>query len=96
MSSAEKRDKWKIDLIEFNAPPIPEDNLTLLKWLLDELIKISRLPHPNIRQSVCVYLLSIVKRLSSEQRVRDQLSDIQNVFMELLSENNGNFFFFYL
>lgn len=88
-SSAEKRDSWHVKEEEYNKPPIPEENLNLLNWLLDELISASSLPHPNTRQSVCVFLLSIIKKLSYLNNVKERLSSIQNVFMDLLSENNG-------
>lgn len=93
ISSPEKCDAWKNMKSEFVRPPMPEENLNLLNWLMDELVTLTPQPHPNIRQAVCVIFLSVLKRLSYLPAVKDKLSSIQYVFMELLSENNGRIAF---
>lgn len=88
-SSLSRRDAWRITPAAYVKPEMSETSLKLLEKFIDDLLKLGVLPHPNTRQAVCAYLLSIVKRLTHVSALRDHQPKIQTMFMDYLSENNG-------
>ncbi|KAF7987486.1 hypothetical protein HCN44_003248 [Aphidius gifuensis] len=88
-SAPEARNAWIELPIEYeNRTVFSSKSDELLEFLLNELLKLAPDPHPNSRQSICIWLLAIVKRNSKRKAVIDKLSEIQNAFMSFLSENN--------
>ncbi|OXU22910.1 hypothetical protein TSAR_016170 [Trichomalopsis sarcophagae] len=86
-ASPEARDAWKTLPSEHSVPYTKESN-DLLVFVLDKLLSIASKPHPNIRQAVCTWLLTILKHNSKRQGIIEKLSDIQSAFMDFLSENS--------
>lgn len=89
--SPEARDQWKIapnDFTPFDTMQ-EEPSYKNLEWLLQELFKFAKLPHPNVRQATCIWLLALLKSCSNKEPVSKNLSHIQNAFMDFLGENNG-------
>lgn len=86
-SAMEARDSWTILPTEYEQI-FSEESDNLLKLLLDQLLKLAYVPHPNSRQAICIWLLAILRRNSTRTYVLNRLSDIQNGFMDFLSENN--------
>lgn len=76
---------------ENDIPTLLEDsNFEDLEWLLNELFK-TYLPSPNqhLRQSSCLWMLTIVKKCSKISRVIvKHLFRIQDAFIQRLSEND--------
>lgn len=60
-----------------------------LNWLLDELLKLAKSTHPHSKQASCVWLLAVIKGSGDKEPIRQKLQQIQDVFMDLLCENNG-------
>lgn len=89
--SAEARDSWQTppnDFTPFDAmqeAPSSEN----LEWLLQELFKFAKLPHPNVRQATCIWLLALLKSCPDKEPVKKYLPHIQKAFMDFLGENNG-------
>lgn len=66
-----------------------DDNLD---WLLEELLKYVRHTHPNSRQAASIWLLALLKNCGSCEPIKRRLKTLQDAFMNLLGENNGNKF----
>jgi len=88
-ASVVRRDAWRVAPEEYRKQDMAESNVRLLDWLVRELLKMASVPHPNTRQAVCAYLLSITKRLAHVEVLKELQSSVQSAFMDLLSENNG-------
>ncbi|XP_015601340.2 proteasome adapter and scaffold protein ECM29 [Cephus cinctus] len=86
-SSPEVRDAWKVLPSEHQVPYSNESN-QLLAFVLDKLLKTARIPHPNSRQAVCIWLLALLKHNAKRKHLIDRLPEIQSTFMDFLSENN--------
>lgn len=90
--SPECRDMWSVlpnDYIPENTM-MESPNEEHLEWILTELLIYVNQTHPNSRQASCIWLLALLKNCGEREPVKKQLQTIQNAFMNLLSENNGN------
>lgn len=89
--SPEARDSWQIPPNEFTPFDTKQEapSCDNLVWLLQELFKFAKLPHPNVRQATCIWLLALLKSCSDKEPIKTTLSQIQNAFMDFLGENNG-------
>lgn len=89
--SNEARDPWTILPSEYSPTdtmmetPSDED----LDWLLEQLLKMVQLPHPNSRQASCIWLLALLKHCSGRDAIKNRLPVLQNAFKDLLGENSG-------
>ncbi|XP_058794814.1 proteasome adapter and scaffold protein ECM29 isoform X2 [Phymastichus coffea] len=86
-ASPAARDAWKTLPSEHNVPFMKESD-DLLVFVIDKLLSVANKPHPNSRQAVCTWLLTIVKHNAKRECVLKRLFDIQNTFMNFLSENS--------
>lgn len=86
--SPEARNPWTT-LPDDYKPSTNEPPNDHLDWLLDELLSLTRQTHPNVRQASCIWLLSVVKGCGAREPITNRLQALQNVFMDLLCENNG-------
>ncbi|KAK0081163.1 hypothetical protein PV325_012689 [Microctonus aethiopoides] len=86
-AALEARDVWTTLPDEYEQK-FTEENNNHLMTLIDQLLKLAYVPHPNSRQAICIWLLGIVRNNSKREQILNRLSDIQNVFMDFLSENN--------
>lgn len=91
--SPEARNAWTTLPSEY----LPETSQTPtshnLDWLLDELLKLAKSTHPNSKQASCIWLLAVIKGSGDKEPIRTKIQQIQDVFMELLCENNGKNYF---
>ncbi|CAH2075093.1 unnamed protein product, partial [Iphiclides podalirius] len=65
-----------------------QENDKLLQWLLEELFKIGKHPHPHSRQATSIWLLALLKNCPEREPIKKSLQTLQNVFMDYLSENS--------
>ncbi|XP_008560300.1 proteasome adapter and scaffold protein ECM29 [Microplitis demolitor] len=86
-ASKEARDIWTTPADEHNQNYSQESD-NFLVFLLDQLLKLASEPHPNSRQAICIWLLSILRHNDKRQHVIERLPSIQNAFSDFLSENN--------
>ncbi|XP_033222326.1 proteasome adapter and scaffold protein ECM29 [Belonocnema kinseyi] len=86
-SSLEGRNAWKVLPSEHQVPYSKESD-ELLVLVLNKLFQNVREPHPNLRQAVCISLLSLLKHNPDRPYIKENLAIIQNSFMDLLSESN--------
>lgn len=88
--SPEARNKWFIKKTEYNPvenDTLPDENLD---WLLGQLLKISENTNPNSRQASSIWMLAVVKNCGKREPISERLETLQNTFLRLLGENNGN------
>lgn len=89
--SQEARDAW----ITFPNDYTPENTMLEkpsddnLEQLLDDLLVSARGTHPNARQASSIWLLALLKSCPDRDPIKNKLQAIQNIFMDLLAENNG-------
>ncbi|XP_011494527.1 PREDICTED: proteasome-associated protein ECM29 homolog [Ceratosolen solmsi marchali] len=86
-ASTEARDAWKTLPSEHNVPYTKESN-DLLNFIVERLLSSASKPHPNSRQAICIWLLTILKYNSKRQYVLEKLPAIQQAFLDFLTENN--------
>ncbi|XP_014217029.1 proteasome-associated protein ECM29 homolog [Copidosoma floridanum] len=86
-ASPEARDAWKILPSEHNVPYSDKSN-ALLVSVIDELLSIADKPHPNSRQAVCTWLLTILRCNVKRPCITKKLFAIHNAFLDFLYENN--------
>lgn len=95
--SPEARDPWQVPPSEFTPIDAMQEapSYDNLDWLLRELFKFAKLPHPNVRQATCIWLLALLKSCPDKEPVKKSLPQIQNAFMDFLGENNGKIIYCY-
>ncbi|XP_068630379.1 proteasome-associated protein ECM29 homolog [Battus philenor] len=92
VNSNENRDLWT-ELPKDGEEKIKDrealkENDVLLQWLLQELLKIGKHPHPHSRQATSIWLLALLKNCPEREPIKSNLQVLQNVFMDFLSENS--------
>ncbi|CAB3243794.1 unnamed protein product [Arctia plantaginis] len=92
VNSNENRDFWT-ELPKEGADKIKDhdalkQNDEILEWLLQQLFTLSRHPHPHSRQATSIWFLALLKNCPERQPIKKKLQELQNVFMDLLSENS--------
>ncbi|MEE6507894.1 hypothetical protein FKM82_017224 [Ascaphus truei] len=86
--SAAARDVWIITEEEYTPPADVKVN-DEVPWVLEQILnKYVVSVNPHIRQAACIWLLSLVKKLSTHQDIRSKLKEIQSAFISVLSEND--------
>lgn len=87
-SSVAARDAWLVTEEEY-IPPAGAKVNDVVPWVLDVILNkhiISSNPH--VRQAACIWLLSLVRKLSTHVEVKSHLKEIQSAFVSVLSEND--------
>ncbi|CAH4007387.1 unnamed protein product [Pieris brassicae] len=92
VNSNENRDLWtempKEGEAKVRDVEALKENDQLLEWLLHELFKIGRHPHPHSRQATSIWLLALLKNCPERGPIKHSLPKLQDVFMDYLSENS--------
>ncbi|XP_063151047.1 proteasome adapter and scaffold protein ECM29 [Candoia aspera] len=87
-SSVAARDAWMIAEEEYAAPIDVKIN-DVVPWVLDIILNKHIIsPNPHIRQASCIWLLSLVKKLSAHKEIKSHLKDIQTAFVSILSDSD--------
>ncbi|XP_018049516.1 PREDICTED: proteasome-associated protein ECM29 homolog [Atta colombica] len=60
----------------------------LLVHVLNELFNIYKVPHPNSRQAVCVWLFALLKYNVQRECIKERLSTIHHAFIDFLSDDS--------
>ncbi|KAI5643789.1 hypothetical protein NE865_04185 [Phthorimaea operculella] len=92
VNSNENRDLWtelpKEGTDKVKDHDAVKENDELLEWLLNELISLSKNPHPHSRQATSIWLLALLKSCPERGPIKNKLQPLQDCFMDLLSENS--------
>uniref|UniRef100_A0A8C0I7C7 Ecm29 proteasome adaptor and scaffold n=1 Tax=Bubo bubo TaxID=30461 RepID=A0A8C0I7C7_BUBBB len=87
-SSVAARDVWTVTEEEYIPPSDLKVN-DVVPWVLDLILtKHIISPNPHIRQAACIWLLSMVKKLSTHKAIKSHLKDIQSAFVSILSDSD--------
>ncbi|XP_053152364.1 proteasome adapter and scaffold protein ECM29 isoform X2 [Hemicordylus capensis] len=87
-SSVAARDAWMVAEEEYTPPADVKVN-DVVPWVLDVILnKHIVSPNPHIRQASCIWLLSLVKKLSTHKEIKSHLKDIQGAFVSILSDSD--------
>uniref|UniRef100_A0A452SA85 Ecm29 proteasome adaptor and scaffold n=1 Tax=Ursus americanus TaxID=9643 RepID=A0A452SA85_URSAM len=87
-SSVAARDAWLLTEDEYTPPAGAKVN-DVVPWVLDVILnKHIVSPNPHVRQAACIWLLSLVRKLSTHKEVKSHLKEIQSAFVSVLSEND--------
>ncbi|CAH0727922.1 unnamed protein product, partial [Brenthis ino] len=92
VNSNENRDLWT-ELPKEGKEKVRDlealkQNDELLKWLLLELFKMGKHPHPHSRQATSIWLLALLKNCPEREPINNSLQQLQDMFMDFLSENS--------
>ncbi|NXS93447.1 ECM29 protein, partial [Jacana jacana] len=87
-SSVAARDAWTVTEEEYISPSDLKANDVVL-WVLDLILNKHIIsPNPHVRQAACIWLLSMVKKLSAHKAIKSHLKDIQSAFVSVLSDSD--------
>ncbi|XP_053994994.1 proteasome adapter and scaffold protein ECM29 [Hylaeus volcanicus] len=86
-ASPEGRDAWTI-LSNEHKVPYSNASTELLIRTLDELLRIYKDPHPNLRQAICVWLLALLKYNIQRECIKERFSSLHHAFMDFLSDDS--------
>ncbi|XP_012878678.1 PREDICTED: proteasome-associated protein ECM29 homolog [Dipodomys ordii] len=87
-SSVAARDAWLVTEEEYTPPAGAKVN-DVVPWVLDIILNKHIIsPNPHVRQASCIWLLSLVRKLSTHKEVKSHLKEIQSAFVSVLSEND--------
>ncbi|XP_064414526.1 proteasome adapter and scaffold protein ECM29 [Latimeria chalumnae] len=87
-SSVTAREAWTVAEEEYSTLKDVKVN-DVVPWILDIILKKHIIsPKPHVRQASCIWLLSLVKKLSHHKEIKSHLKDIQIAFTSVLSEND--------
>ncbi|XP_036288895.1 proteasome adapter and scaffold protein ECM29 isoform X7 [Pipistrellus kuhlii] len=87
-NSVAARDAWLVTEEEYSPPAGAKVN-DVVPWVLDVILnKHITSPNPHVRQAACIWLLSLVRKLSTHKEVKSHLKEIQSAFVSVLSEND--------
>ncbi|KGL72686.1 Proteasome-associated protein ECM29, partial [Tinamus guttatus] len=87
-SSVAARDAWTVTEEEYIPPPDLKVN-DVVPWVLDLILNKHIIsPNPHVRQASCIWLLSMVKKLSTHKAIKSHLKDIQGAFVSILSDSD--------
>lgn len=87
--SQEARNAWTTLPGDYKPNSMEPQVYQHLDWLIDELLKLAKQTHPNVKQAACIWLLAVIKGVGECQAITDNMQLIQNTFLDLLCENNG-------
>ncbi|MCJ8749226.1 hypothetical protein PDJAM_G00173890 [Pangasius djambal] len=84
--SGAARDVWTCTEDQY-CPPETLKNNDVLSWALSAILsKYIVSQNPHVRQAACIWLLSLVKKLSQHKEIRSRLKEIQTAFISILSD----------
>ncbi|EHB04667.1 Proteasome-associated protein ECM29-like protein [Heterocephalus glaber] len=87
-SSVAARDAWLVTEEEYTPPAGAKVN-DVVPWVLDVILNKHIIsPNPHVRQAACIWLLSLVRKLSTHKEVKSHLKEIQSAFVSVLSESD--------
>ncbi|XP_012233833.1 proteasome adapter and scaffold protein ECM29 [Linepithema humile] len=86
-ASPESRNAW-ITLPAEHVVPYSKESDELLIHVLGELFNVHKVPHPNLRQAVCVWLFALLKHNVQRECLKERLSTIHHVFIDFLSDDS--------
>lgn len=86
-ASPEARNAWTTLPAEYVVPYSKESD-ELLIHVLSELFNIYKVPHPNLRQAVCVWLFALLKHNIQRECVKERLFTIHHAFIDFLSDDS--------
>ncbi|XP_035746663.1 proteasome adapter and scaffold protein ECM29 isoform X1 [Egretta garzetta] len=87
-SSVAARDAWTVTEEEYIPPSDLKVN-DVVPWVLDLILNKHIIsPNPHVRQAACIWLLSMVKKLSTHKAIKTHLKDIQSAFVSILSDSD--------
>ncbi|XP_078050250.1 proteasome adapter and scaffold protein ECM29 isoform X2 [Augochlora pura] len=84
----EARNAWETLPSEYQVP-LSNAGTELLIHTVDELLKIYREPHPNLRQAVCAWLLALMKYNIKEECIKQRFTPLHHAFVDFLSDDNN-------
>uniref|UniRef100_A0A4W4F4J8 Ecm29 proteasome adaptor and scaffold n=1 Tax=Electrophorus electricus TaxID=8005 RepID=A0A4W4F4J8_ELEEL len=85
-SSGAARDAWTCTEDQY-CPPKNVKNNDAVPWTLTAILsKYIGSPNPHVRQAACIWLLSLVKKLSQHKEIQSHLKEIQTAFISILSD----------
>ncbi|XP_072010829.1 proteasome adapter and scaffold protein ECM29 isoform X2 [Engystomops pustulosus] len=86
--STAARDVWIVPEEDYRPCADVKEN-DVVKWVLDQVLnKHIGSVNPHVRQASCIWLLSLVKKLSNHQEIKSKLKEIQSAFISILSDND--------
>ncbi|XP_063770752.1 proteasome adapter and scaffold protein ECM29 isoform X2 [Pseudophryne corroboree] len=86
--STAARDVWIIAEEDYQPPADVKVN-DVVPWVLDQILNKHVVSvNPHVRQAACIWLLSVVKKLSKHQEIKSKLKEIQSAFISVLSDND--------
>uniref|UniRef100_A0A672KFT5 Proteasome-associated protein ECM29 homolog n=1 Tax=Sinocyclocheilus grahami TaxID=75366 RepID=A0A672KFT5_SINGR len=84
--SGAARDVWTCTEDQY-CPPDNVKNNDIVPWVLSSVLsKYIPSPNPHVRQAACIWLLSLVKKLSHHKEIQSHLKEIQTAFISILSD----------
>uniref|UniRef100_A0A672S7K8 Proteasome-associated protein ECM29 homolog n=1 Tax=Sinocyclocheilus grahami TaxID=75366 RepID=A0A672S7K8_SINGR len=84
--SGAARDVWTCTDDQY-CPPDNVKNNDIVPWVLNSVLsKYISSPNPHVRQAACIWLLSLVKKLSHHKEIQSHLKEIQTAFISILSD----------
>ncbi|KAI2668629.1 Proteasome adapter and scaffold protein ECM29 [Labeo rohita] len=84
--SGAARDVWTCTEDQY-CPPENVKNNDIVPWVLSSVLsKYIPSPNPHVRQAACIWLLSLVKKLSHHKEIQSHLKEIQTAFISILSD----------
>uniref|UniRef100_I3JQE4 Ecm29 proteasome adaptor and scaffold n=3 Tax=Oreochromis niloticus TaxID=8128 RepID=I3JQE4_ORENI len=85
-SSGAARDPWTCTEDHY-TPPQNVKNNDVVPWVLNAILtKYITSQNPHVRQAACIWLLSLVKKLSQHKEITSHLKEIQGAFISVLSD----------
>ncbi|XP_027139117.1 proteasome adapter and scaffold protein ECM29 isoform X2 [Larimichthys crocea] len=85
-SSGAARDPWTCTEEQY-SPPQNMKNNDVVPWVLKTILsKYICSQNPHVRQAACIWLLSLVKKLSQHKEITSNLKEIQMAFISVLSD----------
>ncbi|XP_075067043.1 proteasome adapter and scaffold protein ECM29 [Mixophyes fleayi] len=86
--STAARDVWIIAEEDYKPRNDVKVN-DVVPWVLDQILgKHVVSVNPHVRQAACIWLLSLVKKLTKHQEIMSKLKEIQSAFISVLSDND--------
>ncbi|XP_076235930.1 proteasome adapter and scaffold protein ECM29 isoform X2 [Calliopsis andreniformis] len=86
-ASPEARDAWTTLPNEYKVS-YSNTSTELLMHTLDELLRIYKDPHPNLRQAVCVWLLALLKYNIQRECIKERFPSLHHAFIDFLSDDS--------
>ncbi|XP_063074333.1 proteasome adapter and scaffold protein ECM29 [Engraulis encrasicolus] len=86
--SGASRDAWTSTEEEYQPPDGTYVKCNdVVPWVLNSILtKSVGSANPHVRQAACIWLLSLVKKLSQHKEIQSHLKDIQSAFISVLSD----------